>query len=161
MSTQHCYVVLAVLFGLSPFALLAREYVALHQQVDTEIFEARRLSDEGEALERQGNIQHALQNYEKALQLHAGSSLTYLRLANLYYRQNNIPKAAEYARKAIQYDPRSSEGYNKLGVMTAIQGDIAQAVVYFRTAVDLAPQNQNARANLQRALDQLQRRQSR
>ena len=154
---QHICVIIAVLLGLSPLSVLVREYSLLRHTVTPGMLAAVKLGDEGEAYAMQGKPQLALSYYQKALSLDPRNSLTYLRLANLYYFFNDIPKAAEYCRKAIQYDPNSSEGHNKLGVMMAIQGDMKQAVEFFSRAVEIAPNNLNAKENLHRALQQLER----
>ena len=69
---------ISIVFGLSPFLLLIREYIGLKQTVTSDMLAASQLSEEGEAYLKNGNVDLALSHFEKAARLDPKNSLNYL-----------------------------------------------------------------------------------
>ena len=146
---------LAVLAGVSPLLVLVHEYRDLTKRVTWETIRATTLSDKGETLAHQGDLQAARSNYEQALALSPGHSLTLLRMADLRLAEHDLAGAESYGRQAVASDPRLGEGYNTLGVIAAMRGEMPRAIEYFQKTLELMPNHAMARENLARARQQV------
>ena len=67
-------------------------------------------------------------------------------------RRNDPAGAEPFAREAVQLAPDNGAALNLLGAVLASSGRFEEAVAQFREAVRVAPGDQQARANLERAL---------
>lgn len=81
---------------------------------------------------------------EKATQLHAGDSLSWLELGRVHRAQGNSQAGIEAARKAIALEPELVEAHKLLGNL--LTGSAAEAA--FRQAVQLHPREAESRTSL-------------
>ena len=101
-----------------------------------DIFE---LVQRGDALLAKGAPQLALVEYEKALDLGAGSALFLNRLAGLYMQTTAYDKAAAVLHKSLREDPKQLPVYSALGEAFLAMGKIDSAVFYVEQARIIAP----------------------
>ena len=101
-----------------------------------DIFE---LVQRGDALLAKGAPQLALVEYEKALNLGAGSALFLNRLAGLYMQTTAYDKAAAVLHKSLREDPKQLPVYSALGEAFLAMGKIDSAVFYVEQARIIAP----------------------
>ena len=101
-----------------------------------DIFE---LVQRGDALLAKGAPQLALVEYEKALNLGAGSALFLNRLAGLYMQTTAYDKAAAVLNKSLREDPKQLPVYSALGEAFLAMGKIDSAVFYVEQARIIAP----------------------
>lgn len=105
----------------------------------------------GAALERQGNLDAAMEQYRQAIALQP-ASVAHRALGHAYYLKGRKNETAlEYA-KALQLDPENSELHNETGIVLMETGRHDQAVDHFQKAVELIPDNPELRYNLAMAL---------
>ena len=129
-----------------------------------DIFE---LVQQGDALLAKGAPQLALVEYEKALNLGAGSALFLNRLAGLYMQTTAYENAAAVLHKSLREDPKQLPVYSGLGEAFLAMGKIDPAVFYVEQARILAPASSTIYSSLgflymqkgqiQRAREQLDR----
>ena len=97
------------------------------------------LVQRGDALLAKGSPQLALVEYEKALDLGAGSALFLNRLARLYMQTTTFDKAAAVLHKSLREDPRQLPVYSALGEAFLAMGKIDSALFYVEQARIIAP----------------------
>lgn len=105
----------------------------------------------GAALERQGNLDAAMEQYRQAIALQP-ASVAHRALGHAYYLKGRKSETVlEYA-KALEIDPENSELHNETGIVLMETGRHDQAVNHFLKAVELVPDNPELRYNLAMAL---------
>jgi TolB-like protein/Flp pilus assembly protein TadD/tRNA A-37 threonylcarbamoyl transferase component Bud32 len=101
-------------------------------------------------------MQKAVAEYQRAIQLDPGYALAYVGLSEAYHLlslngdadpQKTLPQAKEAALKAIELDPQLSEGHSALAfALGQYDWDWAGAEREFKRAIELSPSNAAARA---------------
>jgi tetratricopeptide (TPR) repeat protein len=105
----------------------------------------------GYALRSQGQIDEAIANFHRALEIRGG----YVELTNLgdaYQAQGRYEEAARYSSAALAINPASAEAHLNLGVALAGLGRASEAEAQFRQAVRLRPEDAHAHNDLGIAL---------
>ena len=110
-----------------------------------DIFE---LVQRGDALLAKGAPQLALVEYEKALNLGAGSALFLNRLAGLYMQTTAYDKAAAVLHESLREDPKQLPVYSALGEAFLAMGKIDSAVFYVEQARIIAPASSTVYSSL-------------
>jgi Flp pilus assembly protein TadD len=112
-----------------------------------------------EAMTSQDNLEGAAGEWRAVVNLapsdagaRAQLARTLLAQAQRRLRQGDSAGGESSAREAVQLAPRDAAVHNLLGALLASRGNLAEAITHFREAVQLAPNDQQARANLERAL---------
>lgn len=105
----------------------------------------------GAALERQGNLDAAMEQYRQAIALQP-ASVAHRALGHAYYLKGRKNEAAREYAKALELDPENSELQNETGIVLMETGRPDQAVDHFLKAVELVPDNPELRYNLAMAL---------
>lgn len=103
---------------------------------------------------QEGNIDGAISEFKKAIELKPDYGDAYYNLANVYQRAGNIPEAIKFYQSAISYKPELFEAYFNLGVIylnNTNQPDLA--VQYLKKAAELRPDDANVITALNLALD--------
>ena len=96
--------------------------------------EALRLLEEGNRCHRDGDIDAAIENYKKSIELHATADAhTYL--GWMYSFQGNIEEAIEHCKTAIELDPNFGNPYNDIGVYLMQQGQMDEAESWLKKAM--------------------------
>lgn len=103
---------------------------------------------------RRGRHDAARGELEQAVALDPGQAEAWYTLGEIHYAADDMAGAAAAYRAAVSARPALPNGYNSLGVVLIRTGDREGAVAAFRAAVRLNPDDEAARANLERALDE-------
>jgi Flp pilus assembly protein TadD len=117
---------------------------------DTEL--AKRENQAGLAHLAGGELDSAVQAFERALTADNGFGPAHNNLGKAYFLKGDLYKAAwefEYARKLL---PRSPQPCNNLGIVFEQNREWDKAVEHYRQAVALDPENLEFQGNLTRAL---------
>jgi len=105
----------------------------------------------GAALESEGRLDEAMEQYQTAIALQP-ASIAHKALGRLHYLKGQKNETVrEYAR-ALELDPADSELHNEIGIVLMETGSHGRAVEHFMKAVELVPDNVELRYNLAMAL---------
>lgn len=107
--------------------------------------------------ERQGRIDDAQQQYQRALQIDGRSHRALVGLARLQHRSGDMAKATETYQRAMEYHRNDPIIMNDLGLCHARNGQLDQAISLLRSAVALQPDRAMYRNNLAAALVEAKR----
>ena len=100
--------------------------------------------DRGEAYERGGNINRAIDEYKQALQAKPDYIDVHLTLAAALAKQGKIGEAAEHCQTVTDILPSLAKAQYQLGLFRFAQGRMAEAAGAFRRTVELEPDNVRA-----------------
>jgi tetratricopeptide (TPR) repeat protein len=109
-------------------------------------------NDLGNVLGRKGEVEEAIAQFRKALDLQPDYARAHLNLGILLGRKGEAREAIAQFRKALDIEPNSPEAQNNLGSALLQQGEVQEAIGQFRKALDLRPDWALARENLGLAL---------
>ncbi|MFH1457799.1 MAG: tetratricopeptide repeat protein [Candidatus Omnitrophota bacterium] len=98
----------------------------------------------GDVYGAEGNVQGAIQEFKKAVELKSDYADGYHNLANIYHRINNLMEAEKYYKLAVTFNPLLFESYFNLGVIYLGQNELDLAVEHFKKAADLRPDDPDA-----------------
>ena len=103
--------------------------------MSSKLDEAHRLLEEGNRCHREGDIDAAIENYKKSIELDPSADAhTYL--GWMYSFQGHVEEAIEHCRTAIELDPDFGNPYNDIGVYLMQKGRIDEAEPWFRRAME-------------------------
>jgi tetratricopeptide (TPR) repeat protein len=102
----------------------------------------------GYALYSRGNIDEAIAEYRKALELSPRLFDARFNLGIAYHSKGLIDLAIEQYLITLRYYPGSSSTHNALGMAYGRMGFLDKAIEHFQAASDLDPGNEEARRNL-------------
>ena len=86
---------------------------------------------------RAGNLEEALKDIDKAIQINGTAALYYAEKASVYLRMQDLPKAQENAEKAIEVEPEFAPSYRILGISLVRQDKKEDACKHFNKAKEL------------------------
>ena len=111
---------------------------------------------------RKGDFAEAIENYKNALRKDPGNNTARFNLANALQKQNQTKEAEknydEVIEKADINSLKAESNYNK-GLAFLKEKDLLQAVTSFKESLKQNPNDDDARENLQRALNELKKQQ--
>lgn len=116
---------------------------------------------DGNTAYRKGDYAGAAELYKKALARDGENAVALYNLAAALHRQQSNEAAVGYFDQvATLADPalKAKACYNK-GVLQAMNNQLPEAITSFKQALVLDPQDQDARENLQKAINELRKRQ--
>ncbi len=102
--------------------------------VSLEREEALRYLEKGNESHREGEIEGAIENYKKSIELHPTAD-AHTFLGWMYSFQGLLEAAIEECKTAISIDPDFGNPYNDIGVYLMQQGRIDEAEPWFRKAL--------------------------
>jgi len=102
----------------------------------------------GEAQERLGDLQAAVDSYRSALALKPDSADLHCHLARVLYQGGALQPAAELYRRALVLDPKRHEIYSDLGLVLTNLGNFAPALEAFRRSLVANPRSAKTIAGL-------------
>ncbi|HEY0158202.1 MAG TPA: sulfatase-like hydrolase/transferase [Thermoanaerobaculia bacterium] len=102
----------------------------------------------GIALADSGNVNGAVQTFERILAEDGKNARAYQNLGIVALRAGQVPRARDYLSRALQLDPRLPLALNALGVVEARAGNHDAAVERWSRAVQLDPAQFDALFNL-------------
>lgn len=142
----RCKIVILLTYLVAPFALYAQKDDALILK--------------GNEHYKKGEFDKAAEAYSKAAEANKKNAKAQYNLGNALYKKNQ-PDAAAKAFEAVSEatDDKgllSRSAYNK-GVMHSRQNQLMESIMAYKHALKTNPQDQQARENLQRALNELKK----
>jgi tetratricopeptide (TPR) repeat protein len=102
----------------------------------------------GYALYSRGNIDEAIPEYRKALELNPQLYDARINLGIAYHSKGLIEQAIEQYLILLRYYPGSASAFNALGMAYGQLGILDKAIEHFQAALALNPSNEEARRNL-------------
>ena len=97
---------------------------------------------------REGNIDAAIQQFNRALQIDAEHSIALQNLGSAYRQKKDWPAAKQALDRALALNPEDAEANYTLGMVYAQQNDTANAERYLDAAVKYRPAYPEALNNL-------------
>jgi len=108
----------------------------------------------GDAYRDAGDIEQALADYNKAIEMDPGYVEVYINRGNIYIGRARIHKTAEYLKKAladynkgIELEPDQAPVYNNRGNLYKMQGNLQRALADYNKAIELDPRYASAYFN--------------
>src|SRR5947208_9851786 len=111
----------------------------------------------GLAMHKNGQLDEAVANFEKALQMRPDDYTALLTMGVTRFYQGRVPEAIEYAQAAIRSEADGSKAHDLLGMALAKQNRNDAALDEVRRASELAPKDAEIRNDLGLALVRLGR----
>ncbi|OGR68180.1 MAG: hypothetical protein A2081_02505 [Elusimicrobia bacterium GWC2_61_19] len=116
---------------------------------------------DGGALARQGNSAYdkkdwpkAFEYYSRAMEKNPADKRLDFNIGDAFYRMEDYAKAGEFFGQAAGAPKVAARAYYNRGNALYRAGDLPGAIAAYRSALTLAPKDENARFNLQKALEQ-------
>ena len=151
----------SIMLPLGDALLLQRKYQEILDTVVADTPQLRRVAAlytlRGRAHAALGNLEPALQDFERAQALDPRALGPVLGLIRVALHQNNLPEAEAYADHARDLAPSSAEAWYNSGIVSAAANDLEGAMAAYTRALELAEGHvraRMARARLYLALGQ-------
>ena len=100
------------------------------------------------ALVREGKVDEAIIQIEKALAIQPNDSQAHNNLGNLLHKKGRLDEAIAHYQKALELQPGSGMTHHNLGNVLLEQHRLADAATHFRKAIELQPDFAAAHNNL-------------
>ncbi|NIO29197.1 MAG: tetratricopeptide repeat protein [Candidatus Latescibacteria bacterium] len=117
----------------------------------------RALNELGNAIRDLGNVQEALELYEKALKVEPTNPGPHMNVGNIYSNMGNYEKAIWHFNEALRIDPEYADAHLNIGQTYLSLGDPEKALGHYQKAVNLLPGYAEAYIGLGNALGTLNR----
>jgi tetratricopeptide (TPR) repeat protein len=114
----------------------------------------------GNKLYKESKFDKALPEYLKALEASGSDPIVNYNLGNSYFRNNKFYEAAQSFDNTIAKGNSSimkQKGYYNKGVALSKQSKLEESIEAYKMAVKLDPSDNDARINLQKALEELRK----
>ncbi len=102
----------------------------------------------GDVYARQGDMQKAIEEFQKAIEINPNYADAYHNLANTYQQIGELDLAKENYEKALSINPNLWQSCQNLASIAFNQGDFAKAEEYIEKALQIDPQNPQLQENL-------------
>jgi arylsulfatase A-like enzyme/Flp pilus assembly protein TadD len=102
----------------------------------------------GIALADVGQMQQAVQQFQRALQIDHTNATAFQNLGVVALRIENLPAAEQYLNRALSLNDRMPLALNSLGVVYAKKGDIPRALQLWKNAVAIDPKQYDTLFNI-------------
>ena len=102
----------------------------------------------GDVYARQGDMQKAVEEFQKAIEINPNYADAYHNLGNTYQRMGQTDAAIENYQKALSINPSLWQSYQNLAEIYFNQGDFQNALENIKKALEVEPQNQQLQNNL-------------
>jgi len=93
----------------------------------------------GLALQNLGQLNDAMEVYERADRLEPGHSKVWCNMSALYFQSDRLDQAEDAARKSLEADPEYARAWDNLASALGAQGQIEEAEQAARRAIALKP----------------------
>jgi tetratricopeptide (TPR) repeat protein len=108
----------------------------------------------GGALLANGQIDEAIENFQKALQVNPNYTEAHYNLGDAFLRRGQIDEAIQQFQKALQIDPKHAKSHADLGIALYQLGRIEEAIEQYRAALEIDPDNTKTHNDFGLALEQ-------
>jgi spermidine synthase len=102
----------------------------------------------GLALAERGQLDAAIVEFRRALQIEPDNAPAHWHLGAALASQGRHPEAATHLARSVDLDPGNSRAHSDLGLVLAMQGRLEEAAGHLERAIALDPNAQDARQNL-------------
>jgi protein O-mannosyl-transferase len=102
----------------------------------------------GVALADQGDVDAAIIQYRKALEIRPDFKEARVNLGGALASRGQIDAAIGHYQKVLEINPRNAESHYNLGVVLAGRGETDAAIAHFRKALEIRPDYAEAHTNL-------------
>jgi len=109
------------------------------------------------ALEARGDAEAAIASFVEYVKDHPEDAQARVHLSGLYIKERRYAEASPHLREAAHLEPGDADIVVNLGTVLALQGDLEGAVAAYQQALRIDPNHKTARANLDRARAQAER----
>lgn len=106
----------------------------------------------GSALEKEGAVDQAIDQYRAALRLRPSRPALHNNLGHALFTQGRVDEAIAEYREALHLLPRFVGALNNLGQATEEQGRVDEAIRIYQQALQIEPDDPDVHNNLGRAL---------
>ena len=110
----------------------------------------------GFAYSKIGQLDKAVAEYERAVQIEPKLAAAHVNLAAALIKQGRFDEAISHCEIALDIDPNNAMAHNNLGAALQAQGKLVAAVSYYEKAVELRPDYAEAQRNLAATMRQVQ-----
>jgi tetratricopeptide (TPR) repeat protein len=107
----------------------------------------------GQALNRRGRHDEAMEQFRLALQISPASAKSHNSLATAFIRAGRADEAVEHLQEAVRLEPELSEAHYNLGGLLVQQRQLEAAEAQFRRVIELAPDDAGAHLALGQVLE--------
>jgi superkiller protein 3 len=135
--------------ALAVLALLVVVVAVGHAHASSD--EAIKRNNFGADLLKQGRVDEAITEFQRAVEVDPGYAAAQFNLAYAYERRDRIDDAIAQYKKALQLEPGNVLGLNNLGVLYSKQGLYDEAIATFEQALQIDPSNATVQGNLANA----------
>ncbi|MCK4342293.1 MAG: tetratricopeptide repeat protein [Phycisphaerae bacterium] len=102
----------------------------------------------GDAFRREDDLDGALREYRKALELNPANAIAHGNLGGVLLTQGLITEGTNHLLEALRRDPNEASAHYNLGLLRFRQGKIDEAISYLSAAVRLKPELSEAHSTL-------------
>jgi len=102
----------------------------------------------GETALKAGDLDNAVENFQRAAQLAPGRADAHYGLARAYLARNQLEQAAAEFQTVLQTEPQNVRALNGMGIVLDLLGNSREAQNAYRTVLAIAPDDRAARNNL-------------
>jgi len=111
--------------------------------------------DRGHALESSGNLDGALEMFERAIEFNPELTVAYLGAGDIYRKRGDFQNAESKYAQAANIEPRNFDAQYLHGLTLQLLDRLAEAVRAYLRALSIRPNNLNANLNIATAYLQL------
>ncbi len=105
------------------------------QMVFANIANSRVFSNLGNVLNRMGEYDRAIQNFEHALEYDRNNAYAYNNIAQAHFQMHKLEEAIPYAEKALQINPKMRQASSLLAIIYDLKDNKLQSEHYFHIAI--------------------------
>jgi len=106
----------------------------------------------GDVYCQEGNIDGAIREFKKALELKPDYADVYHNLANVYHNKGDLKEAVKFYQQAIYFNPNLFESHYNLAIIYLNTGEVDLAKEELGKALQIRPEDENARQTLDMVL---------
>jgi Flp pilus assembly protein TadD len=108
----------------------------------------------GNALLQKGEVDEAIHQFQKALQIKPNDAEIHNNLGNALLQKGEVDEAITHFQKALQIKPDDAEIHNNLGNALLQKGEADKAIVHYQKALQIKPDDAEIHYNLGNVLFQ-------
>ena len=108
---------------------------------NTESVKASEYLNQANEHQQQGNINQALESYQKTIELNPNSIPAWSKSAAIYEKQENWAEASKCYQRIIDLKPEKHAAYTKLARVLEKQNEIDGAITAYHKAIEIKPSN--------------------